>query len=172
VAALISAAILRKNPDSVIVPFSDWVRQFNADPGDQILSISTRLSRLGGGGTDCHLPVAHANEKLKDRAFCGVILVSDNQSWVTPTVRVLRGHYVTALVREWEKFVANQRRLGRFLRPKLICCDLQMGGSSQAPETADALNIGGFSDVVFEVMAAHLADDSQRFVDMVKAVEI
>lgn len=170
VAALISAAILRKNPDSVVVPFSDWVRPFSADPGDQILSISTRLSRFGGGGTDCHLPVAHANEKLKDRAFCGVILISDNQSWVTPSVRMF--HCVTALVHEWDKFVANQRRLGRFPRPKLICCDLQMGGSSQAPETAETLNIGGFSDVVFEVMAAHLADDSQRFVDMVKAVEI
>jgi 60 kDa SS-A/Ro ribonucleoprotein len=34
------------------------------------------------------------------------------------------------------------------------------------------LNVGGFSDAVFSVVAAFLADDSGRFVAEVEAVEL
>jgi hypothetical protein len=35
-----------------------------------------------GGGTDCSLPLVAANPKHANRKFAGVVLISDNESWV------------------------------------------------------------------------------------------
>ena len=50
---------------------------------------------------------------------------------------------------------------GRNPGAKLVCLDIQPNASSQAPERADVMNIGGFSDSVFEVIAA-FADGTLR----------
>ncbi len=42
----------------------------------------------------------------------------------------------------------------------------------QACERADIMNIGGFSDAVFNVISAFLADNNQRFVAEVEAIEL
>ena len=82
VAALFAAAILRRNPDSVVIPFDTAAYQTWIDPSDTILSIAERLSKYGGGGTDCSLPIAEANTRYAKRKFAGIVLVSDNESWV------------------------------------------------------------------------------------------
>ena len=56
--------------------------------------------------------------------------------------------------------------------PKLVCIDLQPYTTIQAPEHSDILNVGGFSDAVFSVVAAFLADDGGRFVADVEKVEL
>jgi 60 kDa SS-A/Ro ribonucleoprotein len=75
---------------------------------------------------------------------------------------------------EWQQFVKNQRRLDAdgIPSPKLICIDLQPYGTTQAPERDDILNIGGFSDAVFSVVAAFLGDDAARFVAEVESIEL
>jgi 60 kDa SS-A/Ro ribonucleoprotein len=50
--------------------------------------------------------------------------------------------------------------------------DLQPYTTTQAPERSDILNVGGFSDAVFSVVASFLADDGGRFVAEVEAVEL
>ena len=81
----------------------------------------------------------------------------------------------TAVMTEWQTFVRNQVRLhgkAYFAGPKLVCIDLQPYTTTQAPERSDILNVGGFSDAVFSVVAAFLADDSGRFVAEVEKVEL
>ena len=82
VAALFAAAILRRNPDSVVVPFDTAAYEAKVDPQDTILSLAERLAKYGGGGTDCSLPLVQANGKYAKWRFAGVVLVSDNESWV------------------------------------------------------------------------------------------
>ncbi len=82
VAALFAAAILRRNPDSVVIPFDTHAYEAKVDPSDSILSLSERLAKYGGGGTDCSLPLKEANTKYGQRAFAGCVLVSDMESWV------------------------------------------------------------------------------------------
>lgn len=41
--------------------------------------------------------------------------------------------------------------------PKLVCVDLQSYTTTPAPDRSDILNVGGFSDAVFEVVASFLA---------------
>jgi 60 kDa SS-A/Ro ribonucleoprotein len=73
----------------------------------------------------------------------------------------------------WEAFVVNQRKLaGKEANPKLVNIDLQPYQTVQACERADIMNIGGFSDAVFNVISAFLADNNQRFVAEVEAIEL
>lgn len=172
VAALFAAAILRKNPDSLVIPFDTRAYDVRMDPSDSILSLSERLAKYGGGGTDCSIPLHQANTKDRKRQFAGVVLVSDNESWVHRNrafAYARRG--ATGVMDEWQTFVANQQRLG-VSSPKLVCIDIQPYGSTQAPERDDILNIGGFSDAVFHVVASYLSDDATRFVAEVESVEL
>jgi 60 kDa SS-A/Ro ribonucleoprotein len=72
---------------------------------------------------------------------------------------------------EWQQFVQNQRRLG-VTKPKLICLDLQPVTTTQAPDRDDILNVGGFSDAVFSVVASFLDDEVTRFVTEVERIEL
>ena len=73
-----------------------------------------------------------------------------------------------------QEFVKNQVRLqgGNILGPKVVCINIQPYGSTQAPERTDILNIGGFSDAVFNVVASYLGDDANRFVAEVDSIEL
>ncbi len=49
------------------------------------------------------------------------------------------------------------------MKPKLVCIDLQPYAGAQAPKRVDILNVGGFSDAVFNLLASFL-DAASRFV--------
>jgi 60 kDa SS-A/Ro ribonucleoprotein len=168
VAALFAAAVLRSNPDSVVIPFDTQAYDAKIDPNDSILSIAKRLAGYGGGGTDCSLPIKAAVEKYPKRQFAAAILVSDNESWVGA------GRYgATGVMSAWEDFLANQRKLaGKNASPKLVCIDLQPYQTVQACERAEIMNIAGFSDSVFGVIKGFLDDSNDRFVSEVEAIEI
>ena len=169
VAALFAAADLRRNPGSVVIPFDTRAYRVDLDPREPILSLSARLAKYGGGGTNCALPLAEANGMYRERAFAGCVLVSDLESWVGT------GHHgATAVMTEWQAFVKNQVRLhGRgFAGPRLVCINVQAYTTAQAPERSDILNIGGFSDAVFSVVASFLDDQADRFVTEVEAIAL
>ena len=174
-AALFAAAVLRRNPDSVVIPFDTRAYNARIDPTDSILSLSERLAKYGGGGTDCSIPLSEANTRYHKRRFAGCVLVSDNQSWVDKRHPYGYGaHGATGVLTEWQAFVKNQLRLGghEVAAPKLVSIDIQPYGTTQAPDRADILNVGGFSDAVFGVVAAFLEGDAGRFVKEVEAVEL
>jgi 60 kDa SS-A/Ro ribonucleoprotein len=173
VAALFAAAILRRNPDSVVIPFDTAAYEAKVDPSDSVLSLVERLAKYGGGGTNCSLPLAAANSRYANRKFAGCVLVSDNESWVGAG-----RNGSTAVMTEWQTFVRNQDRLhgkaqegDNCADPKLVCIDLQAYTTTQAPERSDILNVGGFSDAVFSVVASFLGNDNGRFVAEVEKVE-
>jgi len=168
VAALFAAAILRRNKDSVVIPFDDKPYRAQVDPQDSILSLSARLAKYGGGGTNCSLPLTEGTRTFGNRRFAGCVLVSDMESWIGAG-----RHGSTATMTAWQDFVKNQVRLqGGDASPKLVCIDLQPYTTTQAPDRSDILNIGGFSDAVFRVVASFLSDDAGRFVAEVEAVEL
>jgi 60 kDa SS-A/Ro ribonucleoprotein len=174
VAALFAAAVLRRNPDSVVIPFDTQAYRAQVDAGDTILSLAERLAKYGGGGTDCSIPLREVNTRanFRKRKFVGCVLVSDNESWVTRQRAFASGAGgATGVMTEWQTFVANQQRLG-VRSPKLVCLDIQPYVTTQAPERDDILNIGGFSDAVFPVVASFLNGDAGRFVAEVEAVEL
>lgn len=142
VAALVAAAVLRKNPSARILPFEVGVREARLDARDTILTNADKLAALGGGGTNCSAPLAALNAARAAPDL--VIFVSDNQSWVDAR----EGGQGTALMTEWSKLKARNGAA------KLVCIDIQPYGTAQAAEREDVLNIGGFSDAVFDQIAA------------------
>lgn len=168
VAALFAAALVRANPDSVIIPFDTQAYDCRIDPNDAFLSLAERLAKYGGGGTDCSQPIVAANKKYAKRKFAGAILVSDCESWVS-----VGRDGATGLMTAWGDFVNHQRKLaGGKVNPKLVCIDLQPYKTVQAYERADILNIGGFSDAVFDVINGFVSEGDSRFVSQVEAIEL
>ena len=141
VAALVAAALVRKNRDAEVLPFSDDVVPVRLNPRDSVLTNAKVLAELPSGGTNCSAPLRQLNARKAQADL--VVLVSDNQSWVDGH----GGGRSTATMAEWEAF----RR--RNPNARLVCLDVQPYGSTQAQERADILNVGGFSDAVFEILA-------------------
>jgi hypothetical protein len=54
----------------------------------------------------------------------------------------------------------------------LVCIDLQPYCTAQAPDRSDILNVAGFSDAAFSVVAGFLADNGGRFVAEIEKVEL
>jgi 60 kDa SS-A/Ro ribonucleoprotein len=140
VAALVAAALLRKSPYTEVLPFECGVVKVNLNSRDSVMTNAARLAAVGGGGTNCSAPLARVNSR-RERGDL-VIYVSDNESWVDAGAG--RG---TATMQEWNVF--KQRNPGA----RLVCIDVQPYRTVQASEREDILNIGGFSDQVFDVIS-------------------
>ena len=142
VAALIGAAFLRTNPGAEVIPFSHRVNTCALKAEDSVLKNATKLAGLPSGGTDCAAPLRHLNRRRAKGDL--VVFVSDNESWIDRRV----GFRGTAVMEEWTKYKRRNPQA------KLACIDIQPYGTTQAPERDDILNVGGFSDAVFTLLAA------------------
>lgn len=140
VAALVAAAILRKNPTARVLPFERDVVALSLNARDSVMTNAQALAAIGGGGTNCSAPLALLDKQAA--AVDLVIIVSDNESWMDTS-----RHGATQTLREWERVKARNPRA------RLVCIDIQPGATTQAAERADILNVGGFSDAVFTMVA-------------------
>ena len=162
VAALFAAAILRKNPDTVIVPFDTSVHighRFN--PRDSIMTNAKTLAAFGGGGTNCSSALEYVNRESAKGDL--VIYVSDNESWVDSA-----RYRSTATMNEWNKFKFRNRNA------KLVCIDITPNGTTQAHDRDDILNVGGFSDQVFDVIArfVELGNNKDLWIKTIESVDL
>jgi 60 kDa SS-A/Ro ribonucleoprotein len=162
VAALMAAAVLRRNRGAEVLPFHTKVERVRLNPRDSVMGNAEILSRLPSGGTDCSVPL----RELNNRKAAGetVIFVSDNESWVDS-----RGEgRATAVMSEWADF----RR--RSPNARLVCIDLAPNRTTQAAEREDILNVGGFSDQVFDVVAAFAQGrlDGDHWVGEIEKLEV
>ncbi|MCA9283949.1 MAG: hypothetical protein KDA22_01950, partial [Phycisphaerales bacterium] len=126
--------------------FSDHVvvAQPPLNPRDSVMTNAQRLASLPSGGTNCSAPLAYLNQ----RKLAGdlLIYVSDNESWIDSGGA--QGYRrSTATLEQWQVFKRRNPHA------KLVCLDVQPYGTTQAPEGGDILNIGGFADSVFSVIA-------------------
>ncbi|MGL4286312.1 MAG: vWA domain-containing protein [Phreatobacter sp.] len=163
VAALVAAAFLRANPTARVLPFEQAVVDIGLNPRDAVMTNAAKLASIGGGGTNCSAPLERlAREGAKVDL---VVIVSDNQSWVDA---VQYHHQGTATMQAWKKVKALNPRA------KLVCIDLQPATTTQAKGRPDILNVGGFSDQVFEVIAAMVGTQSgpDHWVKAIEAIEL
>jgi 60 kDa SS-A/Ro ribonucleoprotein len=143
VAALVAAAFVRRNREARVLPFEQAVVDIDLNPRDTVLTNAQKLASIGGGGTNCSAPLEQlGREKAKVDL---VVFVSDNESWVDASGSRYGG---TAMMKAWTKLKRYNPRA------KLVCIDIQPYRTTQAAERSDIINIGGFSDTVFETIAA------------------
>jgi 60 kDa SS-A/Ro ribonucleoprotein len=161
IAALVAASVLRKNSTATVLPFDYGVVPLDLNSRDSVMTNAGKLASIGGGGTNCSAPVRLLNT-MQEKADL-IIFVSDNESWVDAG----RGRG-TALMAEWSEF--RQRNP----KARLVCLDIQPNQTTQAAERADILNIGGFSDQVFETISAFAAGklEADHWIAQIEAVAL
>ncbi|MBF1279252.1 MAG: RNA-binding protein, partial [Neisseria lactamica] len=143
IAALVSAAMLRTNPQARVIPFEQITVNVQLNPRDSIMTNAEKLANIGGGGTACSAPLAMLNREKADVDL--VVIVSDNESWADDS----QGWgATTSLMKEWDIL---KRRCPE---AKLVCLDIQPYVQAQARNRHDILNIGGFSDQVFTLIGS------------------
>ncbi|MAE66397.1 MAG: RNA-binding protein [Phycisphaeraceae bacterium] len=149
VAALVAAAMLRKNPDAEVIPFeSDVVlsRKRRLNPRDSVMTNASKLASLAGGGTACSAPLRYLNRLGAQGDL--VIYVSDNESWMDAPWQSHWGRCATRTAAEWARFKRRNPRA------KMICIDIQPYDTTQVKERDDVINVAGFSDQVFRLIDA------------------
>jgi 60 kDa SS-A/Ro ribonucleoprotein len=143
VAALVAAAFMRVNRDTQVIPFEQRVVELPLNRRDSVMTNAARLAKIGGGGTNCSAPI----ERMTAQRIWAdlVVIVSDNESWIDTR------RHGTGLMQAWDRYKKVNARA------KLVCIDIQPNTTSQAVDRGDILNVGGFSDAVFETVAAFVS---------------
>ena len=159
VAALIAAAVLRTNRRARVLPFEQAVVPITLDPFARLAVNKAKLAAVGGGGTNVSAPLARLNAEQAKVDL--VVIVSDNESWVDAN----RGG-ATQTMREWDRIVR------RSPAARLVCIDIQPHGTTQASGRPEILNVGGFSDAVFDVVARFAGGEARDWVGIVEQTEV
>ena len=161
VAGLMAAAVLAKHPGAIVLPFNDRVRPWGRPKSNTVIETAEALAKLLGGGTAVSAPIAELNRM--GVAPDTVVIVSDNQSWIDH-----RNGRETATEIEWRKL------RGRNPDARLVCIDLQPYANTQSPDDASVLNVGGFGDEVWQVIAgfSHGLQANKHFVDAVERIDL
>ena len=145
VAALVAATVLRKNPGAEVIPFESDVVKIRLNPRDSVMTNAEKLAKLPCGGTNCSAPLRFLNKRRAQGDL--VIYVSDNESWIDAPHYGVWGGSATETMKEWANF--RQRNP----EARMVCIDVQPYATVQAKERPDILNVGGFSDQVFDVIS-------------------
>jgi 60 kDa SS-A/Ro ribonucleoprotein len=159
VAALVAAAVLRANRDARVLPFDYDVVPIELDPHARLAVNTAKLAAIGGGGTAVSAPLAKLNAEAASVDL--VIIVSDNESWVDAA----KG-WATTTMREWDRIVRRNPAA------RLVCIDIQPHGTTQASGRPEILNVGGFSDEVFDVVARFASGEVRDWVGIINALEV
>jgi len=168
VEALFACSLWRKNSEARVICFN---RDVVTCPLDTRLSIMENAGRIAGiatGGTNCSAAMSFMNKNnLKGDL---VILFSDNQSWIESLNVDMFGRKgeknKTRLQEEWEIWK------GRNPKSKMVCVDVAPLTTTQVQEDKDVLNIGGWSDNVFELIEKFNRGESQNAVDRINRLEL
>jgi len=163
IAALFSSCILRRNPNARVVPVDTQVHiKSIIDPRDTVMTNSTKLAKFGGGGTSLSeaLKWMNGTKDVPD----AVIFVSDNESWVDSNRLYGGGTEMMVQFRETQKRNSNV---------KMVCIDINPSSTTQASDSKGSiLNVGGWSDRVFDVISAFLNGSKESWVDVIEKTEI
>lgn len=165
VAALYAAAIAHVNPGTIVLPFDHEVRaEIHPVPGEKIAALAQRIG-ASGGATDCSAPLAWVNQRpnLQPDLF---ILLSDNESWYGRS-STWYSRRRTSVEQEWNKLKSRNPRA------KMVCVNLQSSPTTQATDDESVLNIGGYSDSIFDAMYRHIGSHGEEhWVDEIEALSI
>jgi 60 kDa SS-A/Ro ribonucleoprotein len=166
VAGLIAATVLRRCDDAEVLPFECSVTPLRLNGRDSVMTNAKKLASIGGGGTNCSAPLAELNRRKAEGDL--IIYVSDNQSWVDTMIYQTVGGEATATMKEWTIFKKRNPRA------KMICIDIQPYATRQTSEQSDILNIGGFSDTIWEVIDSFTRSEfsSTRWVDEIEKIAL
>jgi 60 kDa SS-A/Ro ribonucleoprotein len=176
VAALFAAAFLRTIKEAALLAFDE--RSFDGaklglNTTSTIMDNARVLSSINGGGTNVAIPLAVLNSNpgyfpMPEDAV--IIMISDNESWSRGNTTGYAGRAGgrTQLLLEWRHFRKTHPKA------KMVCIDISPNTTLQVPDEPGVINIGGYGDNVFKMVAEFLSDErtAKSLADHVNAVEL
>jgi 60 kDa SS-A/Ro ribonucleoprotein len=158
--------VLRQNPRSEVIPFESKAIEITLNPRDSVMTNAEKLASLPCGGTNCSAPLRLLNQRRATGDL--IIYVSDNESWIDAPNYGVCGGSATETLKQWASFKQ------RSPQARMVCINIQPYGTTQAAEREDVLNIGGFTDQVFDVIAEFAAGRlaADHWVGVIEAVEL
>lgn len=116
--------------------------------------------------TNCPAPLRELNRHKSNGDM--LIYVSDNESWIDTPFNERFGGSGTETMKQWNEFKS------RNADAKLVCIDIQPYANTQAQERTDILNVGGFSDQVFNLISEFDNGNltAEHWVGVIEKVEI
>lgn len=171
VAPLMAACILRNNRNSDVIIYDSEARYINLNGRDSIVTNTQKLT-INGGGTNCSKVLNLVNSLNKN--YDNVIIISDNMSWLDfyHGLSQMGGYTLqrhppgTGLGHEWNEFKKRNKKA------KMLLVDLQPDTNTQAGTSKDVMNIGGFSDSVFDLMSRFFNNEASSFVEVVNQTSL
>lgn len=170
-AALMTACILRKNPEARVIPFCGEAvnlqrRGVHLEPQDTIMTNAQKLSGLLGGGTNCAAPL----ELLcaEGARIDGVLFASDYESWMQSQFYTSMGTAATPMALAWAILKSRNPNA------KIICNDLTPKTNLQLNLDPSALMVGGFSDEVFNIASKWIGGKltANQWLGEIEAIEL
>lgn len=164
IAALFAAALMFKNKDVDVIVFNTRARRY-IPRNDSILGIADSLRSMSNGGTDCSSAMSYIRDNYPyNRLPDNIIMISDNESWAD----AINGPHHTgtsAHLLEIQRVNPNAR---------MVNLDIAPNTSTQTVSSPDVLNIGGFSDSVFQIIALFFESkgNSDFWISEIQKVEI
>lgn len=160
VAGLMASAIARKNRSAKIYTFSSTAKLVDLNARDTVITNTQKLAKAGGG-TNISAPLRDLNAAKAKADW--VLYISDNESWMDSGYGSRTG-----LASEWKEFKSRNKQA------RLICCDLTPRNNSQIKAQADVLQVGGFSDQVFDVIASFVehGHETDHWVKMIEETSL
>jgi len=146
VAGLFAASIVRVNPDAVVYQFANTATRVRVNPLDTVFTNTEKITRGNWGGTDISSGLRSLVQDFKAKDLPDtVIVVSDNESWIERPYWGRR--HGTSTMHAWEEYKKKNKNA------RMVLLDLTPTSNTSAYDRRDILNVGGFSDKVFDVVA-------------------
>jgi len=166
VAAVFTSAIMARHDQVIFVPFNHMILKSvinKVNNRNNVFQNASIISQALSGGTNCSKPIQYLSELKKKIDI--VIMISDNESWMD--ARQLNRYKQTALMQSWDR-IKNRNP-----NAKLICWDIVPNQTTQAYSRSDILNIGGFSDNVFDIIKMFLDGElNQNWTKVIDTIQI
>lgn len=158
VAALFGCACLRANPKATIKAVDTSIHNVSVTAQTPLRSAIGTLASYGGGGTHLGLAFRDAIQNPVDL----MILVSDNESWLDNSYKMTESMDYWNLIKKQNP------------NAKLVCINLAVNPTTQVKERKDIMNIGGFSDAVFDIVAEFAYDrlSPEHWVELIEKQEV
>jgi len=152
VAALIASVVLRQNDEAEVYGFDTSARKLKLNGRDSVVTNAQKIN-TPGGGTDvsCGLRLLNSEKAKGDL----VIIISDNESWFDGGNNPF-GYRGTSAAHEWQAYKARNPKA------RMVCINIAPMSTVQVPTDKSVLNVGGFSDQVFEVIASFMKSGGEK----------
>lgn len=158
VAGLFLTSLKVANPDAIVKLFNTKIIHCSDILSENVFETIKNIKKTLNGGTSCHVCFDYLLKKKEVVDY--IIMMSDNESWFIKNSNYGSNKVLTKSL--WEKYKEK-------INPnaKLICIDLIPNTTIQVKNDPDVLNIGGFSESIFDVIKQFLEEEVKDWVSFI-----